>query len=247
MARAAPSARLRRSAASSEKTVLPQVIAIDGPSAAGKSTVGREVARRLGYPFLDTGAMYRAITWVALHRAVDLSDEDALGELSRSTDIAVGPPADGSIEPCTVWVDSEDVTERLRLPEVEAAVSLVSRVPEVRTALVETQRELAGRQAVVMAGRDIGTVVLPQADLKVYLEASVGERAGRRYRELRELGQDVSVEGVLRDLARRDSIDSQRATSPLRAAEDAVIIDTNDMTLDDVVERVMRLVEGQDA
>ncbi len=245
MSEAATAAGAGKSKGSRGTRKVPRVIAIDGPAAAGKTTVGRQVAARLEYPFLDTGAMYRAITWTALHRGVDLSDEEALAELARAARMDLGPPAPGSIEPATIIVDGEDVTEKLRQPEVEAAVSLVSRVAGVRSALVAKQRELAGRHAVVMAGRDIGTVVLPRADLKVYLDASVEERARRRYLELKQLGQDPGERAVLDDLRRRDAIDSQRAQSPLRAAADAIVIDTDGLTLDEVVERVMALVEGE--
>lgn len=229
---------------SPRKPRLPRVIAIDGPAAAGKTTVGRQTGCHLGYPFLDTGAMYRAMTWTALRRGVDLSDEDALSELAASISIDIGPAGPDSIEPCTIFVDGEDVTRNLRQPEVEAAVSLVSRVAGVREALVKVQRELAGRNSVVMAGRDIGTVVLPQADLKVYLDASVEERARRRFAELSALGMDLTEEGVLRDLRRRDRIDSERSVSPLRPADEAVVIDTDGLTLEEVVQRVLELVEG---
>jgi cytidylate kinase len=229
---------------SPQKARLPRVIALDGPAAAGKTTVGREVGCHLGYPFLDTGAIYRAVTWTALHRGEDLSDADALSELAASIRIDIGPPAPDGIEPCTIFVDGEDVTRNLRQPEVEAAVSLVSRVAGVREALVKVQRDLAGRNPVLMAGRDIGTVVLPQADLKVYLDASVDERARRRFAERSALGLDVTEEGTLRDLMRRDRIDSERAVSPLRPADDAVIIDTDGLTLEEVVQRVLELVEG---
>lgn len=223
---------------------VPRVIAIDGPAAAGKSTVGRKIGTQLGYPFLDTGAIYRAATWTALHRGVDLSDEEALSDLAASISIDVGPPRSESIEPCTIFVDGQDVTQFLRQPEVEAAVSLVSRVAGVREALVQVQQELAGRNAVVMAGRDIGTVVLPKADLKVYLDASVEERARRRFAELLALAQDVTEENVLRDLRRRDRIDSERSVSPLRPADDAVALDTDGLTLEEVVQRVMELIES---
>ncbi len=229
---------------SRQSTGTPRVIAIDGPAAAGKSTVGREIGIQLGYPFLDTGAIYRATTWTALHRGVDLSDEDALSELASSLSIDVGPPTPESIEPSTIFVDGQDVTRFLRQPEVEAAVSLVSRVAGVRDALVKLQRDLAGRNAVVMAGRDIGTVVLPNADLKLYLDASVEERARRRFAELTALGMDLTEEDVLRDLRRRDRIDSERSVSPLRPAEDAVILDTDGLTLEKVVQRLMEIVEG---
>jgi cytidylate kinase len=223
---------------------VPRVIAIDGPAAAGKTTVGRQTGIHLGYPFLDTGAIYRAMTWTALHRGVDLSDEDTLSELANSITIDIGPPVPGSIEPCSIFVDGEDVTRFLRQPEVEAAVSLVSRIEGVRDALVRVQRDLAGRNAVVMAGRDIGTVVLPKADFKAFLDASVEERARRRFIELSAMGMDVTEENVLRDLCRRDRIDSERSISPLRPAEDAVVIDTDGLTLEEVVQRVLELVEG---
>jgi cytidylate kinase len=245
MARAAATSSMDKGGASVNRVGLPRVIAIDGPSAAGKSTVGILLGRRLGYIFLDTGAMYRAITLVALERSIDLRDEGALAEMAHSVEIEMGPPKRGSGESCTVSVDGKDVTSDLRRPEVEAAVSLVSRVPEVRRALVAKQRRLAGRQPVVMAGRDIGTVVLPDADLKLYLDASLDERARRRYQELQALGQSVTEDQVLRDLRRRDSIDSQREASPLRPAEHAIIIDTDGMTLEQVVDNVLGLAEAK--
>ena len=198
----------------------------------------------MGYPFLDTGTMYRAITWTALHRGIDLSDDEALSELAASVRMEIGPPAQRFLESCTIFVDGEDVTTRLRQPEVESAVSLVSSVPGVRTALVRAQREMGSGQPLVMAGRDIGTVVLPQADLKLYLDASVEERAQRRHRELSILGQKVTLETVLEDLRRRDRIDSRRSVSPLQVAEDAIVIDTDGLTLDEVVRRVLEEVKG---
>lgn len=244
MSDAATAAESMKAEGSRQDRGFPRVIAIDGPAAAGKSTVGRKIGAQLGYPFLDTGAIYRAATWTALHRGVDLSDEEALSDLAASISIDVGPPSSESIEPCTIFLDGEDVTQFLRQPEVEAAVSLVSRVAGVREALVQVQQELAGRNAVVMAGRDIGTVVLPKADLKVYLDASVEERARRRFAELLALGQDVTEENVLRDLRRRDRIDSERSVSPLRPADDAIALDTDGLTLEEVVQRVMELIEG---
>lgn len=244
MSDAATAAESMKAEDSQQSRGVPRVIAIDGPAAAGKSTVGQKIGAQLGYPFLDTGAIYRAATWTALHRGVDLSDEEALSDLAASISIDVGPPSSESIEPCTIFVDGQDVTQFLRQPEVEAAVSLVSRVAGVREALVQVQQELAGRNSVVMAGRDIGTVVLPKADLKVYLDASVEERARRRFAELLALGQDVTEENVLRDLRRRDRIDSERSVSPLRPADDAVALDTDGLTLEEVVQRVMELIEG---
>lgn len=221
----------------------PKTIAIDGPAASGKSDVGNLVARRLGYLFIDTGAMYRALTWLALQRRLDPDDEDAMDRLAAGTSMVVTPPRPGTTEQCRVRVDGEDATPHLRTPEVEASVSLVSRVPVVREALVRNQRELARGQPTVMAGRDIGTVVLPEADLKVYLEASRDERAHRRRKQLALKGEMPSFEGVLADLERRDAIDSTRPVSPMRPAADAIVISTDGLTLEEVVEKVLSLAE----
>jgi CMP/dCMP kinase len=221
---------------------LPRVIAVDGSAASGKSTIGRRLAARLGYPFLDTGVMYRAVTYAAVRDGVPLDDPEALTRLAQETALDVSPadPAGGGGS--RVLVDGEDVSERLRSPEVEEAVSLVSRVPGVREALVRKQREIAGRQSIVMAGRDIGTVVLPGADVKIYLDASLEERARRRYEEFARLGRDVTAEMVLEDLRRRDQIDTERAVSPLRPADDARILQTDGMTQDEVLARVAALL-----
>ncbi len=224
---------------------LPRTIAIDGPSAAGKSSVGYCMAQRLGYPFLDTGAMYRALTWVALQRGVDIEDARALGRLARQVDVRLAPPQPGSPERCMIWVDGEDLTPMLRRPEVEAAVSLVSRAPSLRRAMVGIQRRLARSGPLVMAGRDIGTVVLPKAELKIYLDASMDERVRRRRKEMLALGRAVSEADVRRNILHRDSIDSSRKTAPLRPAADAVIIDTDNMSEEQVVERVMALAEDR--
>ena len=224
---------------------LPRTIAIDGPSASGKSSVGYLVAQRLGYPFLDTGAMYRALTWLALRRGIHLEDEAALGRLATQVEMKLGPPAVGSSERCTISVDGEDLTGVLRRPEVEAAVSLVSRVSQVRRPMVALQRRLAGRRRVVMAGRDIGTVVLPKAGLKVYLDASVEERARRRQEELASIGRSSCRSDIRQGILRRDSIDSGRETSPLRPAEDAIIVNTGGLDRGQVVEKVLALAEGR--
>jgi len=202
------------------------------------------VARRLGYLFLDTGAMYRALTWLALRRGLDPEDEEAMARLAAETTMEVSQPPPGSGEHWRVRVDGEDATPHLRTPEVEGSVSLVSRVPAVRKALVRLQRRLAQRGPTVMAGRDIGTAVLPHADLKVYLDASREERARRRRQQVALKGPGPSLESVLADLERRDVIDSSRSVSPLRPAEDAVIINTDGLSLEEVVERVLSLVEA---
>jgi CMP/dCMP kinase len=219
------------------------VIAIDGPAASGKSVVGTTVAARLGYHFYDTGAMYRAVTWLALRRRIDADDADKLVQLADSVTVTVREGAAGTIEPTMVLLDGEDATPHLRDAAVDANVSLVSRVPGVREALVRLQRELASGGRVVMAGRDIGSVVLPDADLKVYLDASREVRARRRAAQLRESRLPADVGALVADLARRDGIDSTRATSPLTAAPGAVIIKTDDLTLAEVVQRILNLAE----
>ena len=229
---------------SQARPARPRVIAVDGSAASGKSTIGRRLAAFLGYPFLDTGIMYRAITCAALQRNIPLSDDGALSRLASDVTMDVGLPDPGSDGDATIEVDGEDVTAKLRSPAVEDAVSLVSRVSGVRSALVQKQRDIAARRSIVMAGRDIGTVVLPHADLKIYLDASLQERASRRHREFARLGRDVSQEAVLEDIRRRDQIDSERAVSPLRPADDAVIIGTDGLSLDQVMERVLALLEA---
>lgn len=203
------------------------------------------MAERLGYLFLDTGATYRALTWLALQRGVHLEDEEGLVRLAAQVDMNLGPPAAESCERCTIWVDGEDLTGVLRQPEVERGVSLVSRVPKVRRAMVAVQRRLASRRRVVMAGRDVGTVVLPSADLKIYLDASVEERARRRHEELVALGRPFTQSDVRQQILRRDAIDSGREDSPLRAAEDAVVMSTDGLNQEQVVEKIVALVEGK--
>lgn len=231
-----------RDSTSGPGEAAPSQIAIDGPVAAGKSAVCVQVARRLGYRFIDTGLMYRALTWLALERKIDLQDEAALGRLAASASITIESTPDDASEAGRVLVEGTDVTDRLRSSEVGRAVSLVSRVSAVREAMVANQRELARRGRVLMAGRDICTVVLPDAALKIYLDASPGERARRRYEELRGTARELSLAQVQDELARRDAIDSGRAVSPLRPAEDAVVIDTDRLSLEQVVDRILALV-----
>ena len=220
----------------------PRKIAVDGSAASGKSTIGRRLAGRLGYAFLDTGVMYRAVTHAALERGLSLRDSAAIGELARTLAITVSLDCDGS--GTRISIDGSDVTPHLRSQPVEDAVSLVSRIAAVRDTLVSRQRRLAERQRIVMAGRDIGTVVLPDADLKVYLDASIEERARRRYADFLAADNEVSQEIVLEDIRRRDRIDSEREVSPLRPADDAVIIDTDGLSLDEVMDRVIALVRS---
>lgn len=227
------------------KTVgRPSIIAIDGPSASGKSSVGHLLAQRLGYRFLDSGAMYRTIAWLALQRHIDLEDEDALARLAASAEIELCAPSVADGRPYSVLVDGQDVTWQIRESAVDSIVSKVAKVPNVRAALVEKQRTMAKDGNLVVEGRDIGTVVFPQAALKVYLMASAEERGRRRYRQLGERGDEVEYNAILDDLKRRDRVDSQRDLSPLRPADDAMIIDTDDLDLEEVVSEIMRLVEG---
>ena len=219
-------------------------IAIDGPAASGKSAVGSALAAEFGYRFFDTGAMYRAMTWLALERGIDVRNEDALVRLAESAAITVRESPIGAGEATTVVLDGVDATPHLRDAAVEANVSLVSRVPGVRHALVRIQRELAAEGGVVMAGRDIGSVVLPDADVKVYLDATAAVRAGRRYEQMQRQGVGEDYDALLAELEERDRVDSSRAASPLTAAEGAVIINTDTLSIEEVVRRIANLARG---
>lgn len=206
-----------------------RVIAIDGPAGSGKSTVGRALATRLGLRYLDTGAMYRSVAFAALRRGVDPADAAPVARIAREFDLRMDD--DG-----TIRVDGADATIEIRGPEVTRAVSIVAANPEVRTAMVERQRDWATRNGGgVMEGRDIGTVVFPDAELKVYLDASPEVRASRRSKEV----SDLDYETVAADLARRDALDQGRTTSPLEVADDAVVVDTSDLGVDEIVDRVL--------
>ncbi len=226
--------------------MLPSTITIDGPVASGKSTIGHLLAQRLGYLYLDTGAMYRAVTWVALARGVPVEDEAAVTVLAQSLHIDVVPPAADDGRQYTVLADGEDVTWDIRRPEVDATVSVVSAYAGVRQAMVAQQRRIAAAGRIVIVGRDIGSVVLPDADLKLYLDASPQERARRRWLERRARGENVAYEEVLTMMLRRDEIDSHRAVSPLRVPEGAVVIDTTGLTVEEVLARVLRYAETAD-
>lgn len=220
----------------------PAIIAIDGPAASGKSTVGYRLANALGYLYFDTGVMYRAVTWAALTRGIAITDEQAVGELAHSIAIDLLPPQPGQQDGrhATVLVDGEDVTWLLRAPEVERNVSAVSAYAAVRAALTAKQRAIAHRYGrgnaeragIVLVGRDIGTVVVPDAPLKLYIDATPEERARRRHRELRQQGKTIGYDQVLADMLRRDHIDSERTLAPLRQAPDAVRLDNSDQSAD---------------
>ena len=215
-------------------------IAIDGPAASGKTAAGRLLARRMGCRFLDTGMMYRAVTVLALDRGIDPTDAQALADLVTGLEIRV----DSSERGGRLLVDGTDVTERLREPEVDRAVSPVSAVSAVRSQLVRLQREVAAGGPMVMAGRDIGTVVLPSARTKIFLTASVDTRARRRRLEMARQGQAPDLDRLAEEIRRRDIIDSERADSPLRPAEDALVLATDALSVQEVVERIIAHAGG---
>ena len=219
----------------------PSVIAIDGPAASGKSTVGKLVAQKLGFLLFDTGALYRAVTLAALERGIPIADEARISELARNIHIDLIPATCKDGRPYTVLVDGEDVTWDIRSEPVDAHVSTVSAYPGVREALKHQQRRIARRGNVVMVGRDIGTVVFTEAPLKVYLDASPEVRAWRRYEELRERGEGADFQEILAGVRHRDRIDSTRATAPLAIADDAVVIDTDHLSIEEVVNAIVEL------
>jgi len=218
-------------------------IAIDGPAASGKTTLGQRLARELGYLFFDTGVMYRAITFIALKQCVELNNEKKVVELAYQTNIDVQPPSieDGRVS--DILANGEDITWEIRSPEVDANVSLVSSYAGVRDALTKQQRRIAQKGSIVMVGRDIGTVVLPDADIKFYLDASAEERANRRYKEITERGDKANFESILQGVKKRDQIDSNRDIAPLRPAEDAIIIESDDMNADEVLKFALKIVK----
>ena len=221
---------------------IAKIIAIDGPAASGKSTLGQKLAQALGYLYFDTGVMYRAITWLALNQGLEISDEAAITQLAESTPIDVRPPSVKDGRAYDVILDSQDITWEIRSAEVEAHVSPVSAYAGVRKALSAQQRRIGMQGEVVMVGRDIGTVVLPNADIKIYLDASVEERARRRYEELRQRGEPADYETILQAMRRRDQIDSNRQVAPLRAAEDAFILCSDGLDIEQVLECALALV-----
>ncbi|WP_165209661.1 (d)CMP kinase [Streptococcus tangpeifui] len=215
-------------------------IAIDGPASSGKSTVAKILAKKLGYTYLDTGAMYRCATYLALKHGIDLEQVDALLKLLDRYPIAFGKAADGSQ---TVSLSSEDVTLAIRQNDVTNHVSAVSAIPQVREKLVDEQRRIAASGAIIMDGRDIGTVVLPDAELKIFLVASVEERAERRFKENQEKGIVTDFEQLKQEIADRDYKDSHRKVSPLKAADDAITFDTTGVSIDGVVDFISEKAE----
>jgi len=224
-------------------TNLPNTIAIDGPAASGKSTVAKRLADDLNYLYFDTGVMYRAVTWVALDRKMGFESEAEITALAQKVQIDVRPASKDDGRDLDIIADGEDITMQIRRPEVDANVSVVSAFPGVRQALLEQQRRIGQRGTVIMVGRDIGTVVMPDADLKIYLDASVEERAVRRYKEALARGDDITLESILSAMRKRDGIDSTRAVAPLRVAQDAVLVDSDQMNVEEVLECIKTLID----
>ncbi len=208
-------------------------VAIDGPAGAGKSSVSKILASRLGYAYLDTGAMYRAITYTALQKGI--KDHDAIAEMTEKLEMEVHPDKDTM----HVIVDGSDVTPYIRTPEVSSYVSEVSSIGGVRTAMVTIQRKQAEKGGIVLDGRDIGTTVLPDADVKIFLTASVHTRAVRRFKELTEGHPEMTMEEVEEEISKRDYLDSHREISPLKQADDAILLDNGDMTLEETAEAII--------
>lgn len=214
------------------------VIAIDGPAGSGKSTVAKLVAHKLGFLYIDTGAMYRALTLKALRTCADLNDETKLGALARATDIKLKQSGSS----LRTYLDNEDVTSGIRTTEVTNNVKYIARAKPVRAHMVILQRDMGKNGGVVLEGRDIGTVVFPDADKKFYLDASFEVRVGRRYRELKETDSGINAAGVRDDLKKRDESDFNRLIAPLKKADDAVFVDTSDLAIQGVVDKILDLI-----
>jgi cytidylate kinase len=223
---------------------FPSIIAIDGPAASGKSTLAIALAKYLDYLYFDTGVMYRGITLIALAENSELPDESRCVSLAESSHIDIRPPSVDDGRLYDVLIDGRDHTLDIRLPEVDAKVSIVSAYPGVRKALTKQQRRIGTQGRVVMVGRDIGTVVLPEADLKIFLDASVEERARRRHLECLQRGDDVDFETVLASMKNRDSIDANRAIAPLKPAPDAVRINSDEKSAGEIFSKVVSLLEN---
>jgi len=223
-----------------DKNMTKQIqIAIDGPAAAGKSTIAKKTAELLGYTYVDTGAMYRAITYKAIHSNIDLQDGEKLTDLLKKTSIELKPSPKGQL----VFLDNREVTEEIRSKEVTASVSAVAAHANLRVEMVRRQVEMGKNGSIVMDGRDIGTHVLTNAELKVFMSASVEERASRRFLENQKRGISTSLEELIKEIALRDKLDSEREASPLLQAEDAIYIDTTSLTIEEVSEKIMQLAK----
>lgn len=220
---------------SPDERPVPFIITIDGPAASGKTTIGKNIADWLGYLFFDTGVMYRAVTWLALHQQISIDEEAAITSLAEESQIEISSPSVQDGRACDILVANEDITWKIRRPEVDANVSQVSAYAGVRRALSEQQRRIGQRGRIVMVGRDIGTVVLPEADCKIYLDASAEERARRRHLEKLQRQEASDYAEILAGVIARDAIDSTRAIAPLRPADDAFILNSDRLSIDEVL------------
>ena len=214
-------------------------VAVDGPAGAGKSSISKIVAKKLGYLYIDTGAMYRSVTWAVLHNHIDVNNQKAVEALLPELDLTM----EASDDSCKVFIAGQDVTDFIRTPQVNNAVSIVASYKGVRQYLVERQRLMAEAGGVILDGRDIGSVVLPNAELKIYLTASVEARAMRRYLEVKGTVNEQTLEDIKDSVMQRDDMDKNRKESPLIQAEDAVLVDSSEMTFDETVEHILHLVQ----
>lgn len=214
-------------------------VAVDGPAGAGKSSISKIVAKKLGYLYIDTGAMYRSVTWAVLHNHIDVNNQKAVEALLPELDLTM----EASDDSCKVFIAGQDVTDFIRTPQVNNAVSIVASYKGVRQYLVERQRLMAEAGGVILDGRDIGSVVLPNAELKIYLTASVEARAMRRYLEVKGTVNEQTLENIKDSVMQRDDMDKNRKESPLIQVEDAVLVDSSEMTFDETVEHILHLVQ----
>lgn len=225
-----------------KKNVL--VIAIDGPAAVGKSTMGKIIARELGFLYIDTGAIYRAITWKVLKNNINVYDEDTISNLVSNTYITIEKKNRNSLKGYyNIFIDGEDVTEEIRSPKIDQNVSQIAKLPKIRKQLIYLQRKLAKKGNIIMEGRDIGSVILPQADIKLYFTASEEERIKRRYKELVDKGYNIDYKEVKKQIVQRDEIDSKRKYAPLIKAKDAILIDSTEKSIEEVKDKILKTIK----
>lgn len=220
------------------------VIAIDGPAAVGKSTMGKIIARELGFLYIDTGAIYRAITWKVLKKNIDIYDEDTISNLVSNTHITIERKNRNSLKGYyNIFIDGEDVTEEIRSPEIDQNVSQIAKLPKIRKQLIYLQRKLAKKGNIIMEGRDIGSIILPQADIKLYFTASEEERIKRRYKELIDKGYNIDYKEVKKQIVQRDEIDSKRKYAPLIKVKDAILIDSTEKNIEEVKDKILKTIK----
>ncbi len=219
------------------------IIAIDGPSAVGKSTIAKLIAQKLGYLYIDTGAIYRAITWKVLQKNIDLNNEDLVSDLVSKIHVSIKKIYRNFKKYYCIFVNGEDVTEEIRNPKIDQNVSQIAKLPKVRRQLIALQRDLAKNGCIVMEGRDIGSIILPYADIKLYFTASEEERIKRRYQELKNKGYKVSYKEVKEQIIQRDIIDSNRKCAPLTKTKDAILIESTNKTIEEVKNEILEIIE----